>query len=104
DSRVLEKAGQFGYKTIFTSDDRIAVRADWDIKHFKDVLHKGYSFRERTRRAMLAVAKRVLGPKGYDWVRDRVLSHHDTKSPGHKQESPEVTRSPVIKSSEQKSS
>jgi peptidoglycan/xylan/chitin deacetylase (PgdA/CDA1 family) len=75
-ARVLEKAAQAGYKTVFASDNRIAIKADWDFEHFKYVLRKGYSFGERLQRFVLAAAKVILGPKGYERVRTQLLGKH----------------------------
>ncbi len=71
--KIIKKAKDFGYKTIFTSGNRIPVKADWDMNYFIKVLKNGYSFKDRAGESIKNSAKRLLGPRNYDKMRTFIL-------------------------------
>ena len=71
--KIIAKAREIGYKTIFTSDNRIAVKADWTLEKFVSVLNNGYSLGDKAVELAKNASKRVLGAKTYDKLRTGVL-------------------------------
>lgn len=71
--KILAKAKEFGYKTIFTSVNRIAVKADWNLEKFVSVLNNGYSLQDKAKEFAKSASKKVLGAKAYDSLRTRIL-------------------------------
>lgn len=72
--KIIEKAGDAGYRTIFTSDDRISVKSDWNIARFRKVLNDGYPLKDRAFGAIKTVSQKILGIRNYDMVRTIILS------------------------------
>lgn len=78
--QVAAKAKECGYKSVFASNidvngytfGRIAVKRDWDIKYFKQVLN-GFSLRHKAEELIKKSSKRILGTKHYDRLRSRLL-------------------------------
>lgn len=71
--KIMNAAKEAGYKTIFTSDDRISIKADWGLKKFVSVLNNGYSLKDKSIALAKNVSKRLLGARGYDSLRTRIL-------------------------------
>lgn len=80
--RVLDAAADAGYKFIFTSDmndisdsvlGRVAVKANWDLDHFIQVLDKGFCFNDRVREFIVSSSKKILGAGNYDRLRSVIL-------------------------------
>ncbi|MDP3791839.1 MAG: polysaccharide deacetylase family protein [Candidatus Omnitrophota bacterium] len=71
--RVMDKAKEIGYDTIFTSDDRIVIRSDWDLNRFMNIINNGPSFIDRTKKFIKNSARRTLGDKNYDKIRSGLL-------------------------------
>ena len=69
DEIVIKKSKDIGYMTIFTSKDRIAVKADWDLDKFIKALHGKYSIKDKIKEFIRDSSKKVLGPKNYDHLR-----------------------------------
>jgi len=85
DQRVVDKARQFGYKAIFTSnisdDDgfkfgRIPVKTGWDLTYFEKVVKHGSPVKSNAVEWMKASAVRVLGAQRYDRIRSRILTRN----------------------------
>jgi peptidoglycan/xylan/chitin deacetylase (PgdA/CDA1 family) len=82
DKRIINKAKQAGYQAVFTSNvcerrgfkiGRIPVMGDWDLEYFIQVVNKGYSLKDNSREVIKACLKRILGTRGYDVLRTRML-------------------------------
>lgn len=80
---VIRAAKKAGYRSIFTSQgepsdgfafSRIAVRGDWDLKYFIQVLENGLSLKDRTKESVKLASKRILGAKHYDAIRSLLLN------------------------------
>lgn len=71
--KIIDKATDAGYKTIFTSDSRIVVRPGWDLKHFSKVLNNGYLFQDKIEDVIKNSIRGVLGTKNYDRIRTMLL-------------------------------
>lgn len=80
--RVIAKAKEAGYEEVFTSDidksdgykfGRIAVKADWDLEYFKQVVDKGLPLKDRTSEFIKNTSKKMLGAKNYDRIRSKIL-------------------------------
>ena len=72
--RIIDKAKKIGYKTIFTSRNRIPVKANWSVKKFEDVLNNGHSLRDKGVELLKTASKKILGPCGYDKLRTKILT------------------------------
>lgn len=82
DKRVVLIAKNSGYKNIFTSnpDDndgycigRIAVKDNWDLKHFSKVITNGLTLNDRIEKIAKNIIKNLLGAKSYDKLRGKLL-------------------------------
>ncbi|MFA6320566.1 MAG: polysaccharide deacetylase family protein [Candidatus Omnitrophota bacterium] len=80
--KVINKIREYGYVKVFTSDPddsgdflcgRIAVRADWDMKHFMHAVDNGPSLKDKTMSFIKKSSRAILGDKGYDLLRSRIL-------------------------------
>ncbi len=71
--KVMNKATEIGYKTIFTSDDRIVVRSDWDLDRFISVINNGPSLMDKAKELIKKSARRTLGDRNYDKIRSGLL-------------------------------
>lgn len=80
--KVIAKAKEAGYKAVFTSNidgkdnfrfGRIAVKSDWTLKYFTNVLNKGFSIKYRTKSLITDASKKLLGRKKYDSLRSAIL-------------------------------
>ncbi len=71
--KIIKKAKYLGYNTIFTSGNRISIKADWEMNYFIKVLKNGYSFKDRAGESIKNSAKRLLGPRNYDKMRTLIL-------------------------------
>ena len=71
--RVIDKAREVGYGVVFTSDNRISVKASWSLEYFKRVIEKGYPFHEVAKESSKKVLKKVLGAKCYTKLRTLIL-------------------------------
>lgn len=80
--KVIDKIKECGYTKIFTSDPndstnilygRIAVRSDWDMRHFMHVVDNGPSIKDKTMSFIKNSSRRILGDKNYDLLRSRIL-------------------------------
>jgi len=81
--KIAQMAKEAGYKAIFTSEPkdangfkigRIAVRSDWSLDKFKDILDNGYSLQDRSGDFLKKVAQKALGVRKYDNLRARILN------------------------------
>lgn len=72
--KVTNKAKEIGYKTIFTSDDRIVVRSDWDMKRFIRAVNGRHTVSEKLSGLLKRSSKRLLGARGYDILRTKILN------------------------------
>ena len=70
---VIEKAKDFGYKSIFTSDNRIAVKVDWDLGHFIRLVDGKHTVSEKVGKLLKESSKKLLGETVYDRIRTRIL-------------------------------
>lgn len=70
---VVKKAKEAGYKVVFTSKNRIAVKNNWSLKDFGRILNNGFSFKEKAKELIKDSSKRILGAKYYDKVRAGIL-------------------------------
>ncbi|MBP7055549.1 MAG: polysaccharide deacetylase family protein [Candidatus Omnitrophica bacterium] len=74
DERIIQKADEIGYKTIFTSKERVAVKADWDMDKFERMLFAKPSLDDKVMDFIKESSKRILGPKNYDILRTKILT------------------------------
>ena len=71
--KILEKIKEAGYKKIFTSDNRVIVKAGWDIDYFKKVMENGLGLGDRVKKAIKECSKKILGAEKYDKIRTIIL-------------------------------
>jgi peptidoglycan/xylan/chitin deacetylase (PgdA/CDA1 family) len=80
--KVIGKAKKLGYQTIFTSnpaDDnsfllgRIAVKANWDMDYFNNIINSGYPMKDRIEEWLKEAFKGILGATTYDRIRGKLL-------------------------------
>ena len=71
-----------GYTVAFTSNPRdndgfrfgrVSVKGSWSVEYFRKVLQGKVSLKERSQELVKSSAKRVLGARGYDLLRERLL-------------------------------
>ncbi len=82
DQNILTLAKEAGYKKVFVSDKkdrddfclgRIAVKKNWDLKRFELALQGNVPLNESLTNSVKGFAKKILGGKGYDQLRNRLL-------------------------------
>ncbi|MDP3789084.1 MAG: polysaccharide deacetylase family protein [Candidatus Omnitrophota bacterium] len=71
--KVMDMAKAAGYDQIFTSKERIVVRADWNMEQFVDMLNGKYSWRQRAWDFIKSSSRELLGDENYDKLRTKVL-------------------------------
>lgn len=71
--KVMDMAKAAGYDQVFTSKDRIVVRADWDMKQFVEMFNGKYSWRHRAWDFIKSSSRKILGDENYDKFRTEVL-------------------------------
>ena len=81
--RVIAMARQAGYAEIFTSDrsnsstsngiGRVAVKGNWPLTRFKQAVRGDTPFSESLSESLKNVTKTILGGRGYDELRTRLL-------------------------------
>ena len=83
--RVIEMARQAGYTEIFTSDrlnlnfstsngiGRVAVKGNWPLTRFKRAVQGYTPFSESLIESLKNITKIILGGRGYDELRTRLL-------------------------------
>jgi peptidoglycan/xylan/chitin deacetylase (PgdA/CDA1 family) len=73
-AKIIEKAKEIGYKTIFTSDNRIVVRSDWDMERFIRAVNGRHTVSEKVGGLIKRLSKRLLGARSYDIMRTKILN------------------------------
>jgi peptidoglycan/xylan/chitin deacetylase (PgdA/CDA1 family) len=83
DDNVIQKAYAAGYKRIFISDrprklqsdcySRLAVKANWPLKRFKQALEGNMPFYEKIIGTSKSALKRLFGSSVYNWIRRTIL-------------------------------
>jgi peptidoglycan/xylan/chitin deacetylase (PgdA/CDA1 family) len=73
-AKIMSKAKDVHYKTIFTSDNRIVVMADWDIDRFTHAINGKHTVSEKLVKLLKNSSKRLLGDRSYDLLRTRILN------------------------------
>lgn len=80
--KIINKAKQFGYKAVFTSNmedtdgfrfGRIPVKEDWNLEYFIRVLNNGFSLKDKTEGLIKNSLKKILKVKNYDRLRTWIL-------------------------------
>lgn len=71
--KILEMAKAAGYDKVFTSRERIVVRADWDMKRFTGAFNGRISISDGVLNFIKDSAKKFLGDNNYDRIRTRIL-------------------------------
>lgn len=71
--KIMNQAAEAGYKTIFTSDDRIVVRSDWDLGRFISVIDNGPSLIDKAKEFIKNSVRRTVGDRNYDKIRSGLL-------------------------------
>lgn len=71
--KIIDKAMSAGYKTIFTSDNRIVIRPGWSSNHFMRVIDNGYLFQDKVEDVIKNSLRGMLGVKNYDRLRTIIL-------------------------------
>jgi peptidoglycan/xylan/chitin deacetylase (PgdA/CDA1 family) len=81
--KIIDKAKEFGYKAVFTSDprdsdgfklSRIVIRKDWSLNYFDKAINSNFSFKNRIGEILKNSTKRILGAKNYDKIRTQLLT------------------------------
>lgn len=71
---VIDSAKAAGYTQIFTSDERIVVKANWDMRRFIDTLNGKRSLAEDTWGFLRNTSKKLLGAEVYNTIRAKLLN------------------------------
>lgn len=72
-AKILNKARELGYKTIFTSDNRVVVRSDWNMDRFVRAMNSDGTLTDKARKLVLGSMKKLMGVKNYDKIRRLIL-------------------------------
>jgi peptidoglycan/xylan/chitin deacetylase (PgdA/CDA1 family) len=79
---IINMAKEIGYKTIFASDNiledeflygRIAVKGEWSIQKFKEILNGKIIFKDEMARLIKKFVLSLIGIKNYDRLRTAIL-------------------------------
>lgn len=72
-AKIMDKTKDIGYKTIFTSDNRVVIKADWDMERFIRAVNGRHTVSEKVGGLLKRSSKRLIGAKHYDMLRTRIL-------------------------------